>query len=282
MERGRFNIKFQKRIIKFRVSMREKYQLQVFIKDLKEKYGLHTTTFGFEPIARTIHSGFNSNRHVGSTGQWGIRSEIFNGRQIRLWSRKHFLKMTLLPSTKRHIATPSLKCICHNLPPRTISIALWISPRLHLTLLPIPLHQRPPQWSFHYLRTRSATPSSTTSAPELLPRRPLPPHQSCFPIVHYLHTGAAPPSATSSAPDLLHRRPVLVHWIYFPVGRYLRTGATPSVGQYLRRAATWMIDHGRSRYAKSIHFVEPFPSSSSSMGTIVRLYLPLCQQPVTS
>ena len=28
------------------------------------KYGLHTTTFGFEPIARTIHPGFNSNQFV--------------------------------------------------------------------------------------------------------------------------------------------------------------------------------------------------------------------------
>ena len=182
MKRGWFIIKLQKRIIKFRVSMSEKYQLQVFIKDWKEKYGLHTTTFGFEPIARTIHPGLNSNRHVGSTGQWGIRFEIFDGRQIRCRSRKHFLEMTLLPSTKRHTATPSLKGICDNLPPRTISIAPWISPRLHLTPFPFPLHRMPPWQSFHCLRTRSASPSSTTSAQELLSRRPLPPHQSCLPV----------------------------------------------------------------------------------------------------
>ena len=193
MEREWFNIKFQKRIIKFRVSMREKYQLQVFIKDWKEKYGLHTTTFRFKPIARTIHLGFNSNRHVRSTGLWGIRSEIFDGRQIRRRSRKHFLEMTLLPSTKRHAAAPSLKGIYDNLPPRTISISPWISPRLHLTPFPIPLHRRPPRRSFHCLRTKSAFLSSTISAPELLPRRPLPPHRSCS-----LHR---PIPSTSSFPD---------------------------------------------------------------------------------
>ena len=182
MERGWFNIKFWKRIIKFRVSMREKYQLQVFIKDWKDKYGLHATTFGFEQIACTIHPGFNSNRHVGSTGQWGIQFEIFDGRQIRRRSRKHFLEMSLLPSTKRHTATPSLKSICDDLPPRTISIAPWISPRLHLTPFPIPLHRRPLRRSFHCLRARSTSPSSTSSAPELLPRRPLPSHRSCFPV----------------------------------------------------------------------------------------------------
>ena len=189
MERGRFNIKFWKRIIKFWVSMREKYQLQVFIKDWKEKYGLHTTTSGFEPITRTIHPGFNLNWHAGSTDQWVIRSEIFDGPQIRHRSRKHFLEMTLLPSTKRHTATPSLKGICDNLPPRTISIAVG---------------------------TGSGSPSACTGALDLLPRRPLPPHRSYFPGGHYLHTGAASPSSTISAPDLLRCQPVPVHWICFP------------------------------------------------------------------
>jgi len=230
MESERFNIKFQKRIIKFRVSMREKYQLQVFIKDWKEKYGLHTTTFRFEPIARTIHLGFNSNRHVRSTGLWGIRSEIFDGRQIRRRSRKHFLEMTLLPSTKRHTATPSHKGICDNLPPRTISIAPWISPRLHLTPFPIPLHRRPPRRSFHCLRTKSAFLSSTISAPELLPHRPLPPHRSCFPVAHYLRTGSASSSASTSALELLPHWPLPPHRICFAVGHYLHIGsASPSV-----------------------------------------------------
>ena len=116
----------------------------------------------------------------------------------------------------------------------------------------------------HYLRTGAAFPSSTTSAPELLPHRPLPRHQSCFPVGHYLRTRAAPPSSTTSSLDLLHRRSVLAHWICFPVGHYLHTGAAPSVGQYLRRVATPMINHGRSRYAKSILFAQSFRSSSSS------------------
>ena len=85
-----------------------------------------------------------------------------------------------------------------------------------------------------------------------------------------------------SAPDLVHRRPVPAHWICFPVGHYLRTGAAPSIGQHLRRAATPTIDHGQSRYAKSILFAQSFPSSSSSMEPIVDLYSPSCQQPVTS
>jgi len=87
--------------------------------------------------------------------------------------------------------------------------------------------------------------------------------------------------ATTSAPDLLRRRPLPAHWMCFPVGHYLRTGAAPSVGQYLRRAATPTIDHGRSRYAKPILFAQSFPSSSSSMEPIVGLYSPSCQQPTS-
>ena len=88
--------------------------------------------------------------------------------------------------------------------------------------------------------------------------------------------------STTSAPDQLRNRPVPVHWICFSVSHYLRTGAAPSVGQHLRRAATPTIDHGQSRYAKSILFAQSFPSSSSSMEPIVGLYSPSCQQPVTS
>ena len=141
---------------------------------------------------------------------------------------------------------------------------------------------RPPRRSFHCHRTKSASLSSTTSTPELLPHRPLPRHQSCFPVGHYLRTRAAPPSSTTSAPDLVHHRPVPPHWICFPVGHYLRTGAAPSVGEYLRQAATPTIDHGRSRYARSIFFAQSFPSSSSSMEPIVGLYSPSCQQLATS
>ena len=132
------------------------------------------------------------------------------------------------------------------------------------------------------MRTRFASLSSSTSAPELLPCRPVPPHRCCFHIVHYLRTGAASPSSTTSEPDLLRRRPLPTHWICFPVCHYLCTGAAPSVGQYLRRAATSTIDHGRSRYAKSILFAQSFPSSSSSMEPIVGLYSPSCQQPQCS
>ena len=143
-------------------------------------------------------------------------------------------------------------------------------------------HSPPPRATFlHYLRTRSTSPSSSTSTPELLPRRPLPPHRSCFPVGHYLSTGVAPPSSTTSTTDLVCRQPVPAHWICFPVGHYLRTGAAPSVGQYLRRAATPTIDHGRSRYAKPILFAQSFPSSSSSMEPIVGLYSPSCQQPTS-
>jgi len=149
------------------------------------------------------------------------------------------------------------------------------------TELPLPPHQI----CFpvvHYLCTGAASPSATTSAPELLPHRPLPRHQSCFPVGHYLRTRAAPPSSTTSAPDLVHRRLVPPHWICFPVGHYLRTGAAPSVGEYLRQVTTPTIDHGRSRYARSIFFAQSFPSSSSSMEPIVGLYSPSCQQPATS
>ena len=69
--------------------------------------------------------------------------------------------------------------------------------------------------------------ASTTSTPELLPRRPLPPHRRSFPIVHYLRTGAASPSATTSAPDLLPSRPLPPHRSCFSVGHYLCTRATP-------------------------------------------------------
>ena len=204
MERGWFNIKFRKRIIKNRVLMRKKYQLQVFIEDWKtEIWTIYDHLWIWEPITRTIHTGFNLNRHVGSPDQWGIRPKIFDGRQIRRRSWKYFLEMTLLPSTKRHTATPSLKGICDNLSPHTISIAPWISPRLHLTPFPIPLHRRPPRRSFHCLRTRSTSPSATTSAPELLPRHPLPPHQICFTVGQYSRIGSASPLATTSTLELL-------------------------------------------------------------------------------
>ena len=103
-------------------------------------------------------------------------------------------------------------------------------------------------------------------------------HLSPFPSTEGHRDGAS----SASALDLLPHRPLPLDWSCFPVGHYLRTGAAPSVGQYLRRAATWMIDHGRSRYAKSILFAQSFPLSSSSMEPIVGLYSPSCQQPVTS
>ena len=136
---------------------------------------------------------------MGSSGQWGIRPEIFDGRQMRCRSRKHyFLKMTLLPSTKRHTATPSLKGICDNLP-RTLY-------QLSLKSVPASTSHLSPFTSTEGHRGGA----STASAPDLLPRRPLPPHRSYFPGGHYLHTRAASPLATTSAPELL---PPIIHYL---------------------------------------------------------------------
>ena len=154
---------------------------------------------------------------MGSSGQWGIQSEIFDGRQIRCRSQKHFLEMTLLPSSKRHIATPSLKGICDNLPR-----ALY---QLSLKSVPASTSHLSPFTSTEGHRGGA----STASAPDLLPRRPLPPHRSYFPGGHYLHTGAASPLATTSTPELLPLRPLPPHRICFTVGQYLRIGsASPS------------------------------------------------------
>ena len=103
-------------------------------------------------------------------------------------------------------------------------------------------------------------------------------HLSPFPSTEGHRDGAS----AASTPDLPPRRPLPPHRSCFPVGHYLRTGAAPSIGQYLRRPATPMIDHGRSRYAKSILFAQSFPSTFSSMEPIVALYSPSCLQPVTS
>ena len=135
-------------------------------------------------------------------------------------------------------------------PPRTISVAPWISPRLHLppfpstkitttTELPPPLKANAtelplPPHRICFPSASTATPkllppSATTSALDLLPHRPLPPHRIYFPVGHYLRTRSATQSSTTSAPELLLCRPLPLHQSYSPIVHYLHTGsASPS------------------------------------------------------
>ncbi|RLN34327.1 hypothetical protein C2845_PM03G31830 [Panicum miliaceum] len=146
------------------------------------------------------------------------------------------LEMSLVPlKQKPHCSggNQTLKGICDNLAcaPHILCPFLSFRSILHLSpfrsiSLAFPLYAGTrPLCSTGDHRAGASTPSAATAAPDLLPRLPLPPHRSCFPICHYRHTRAASPSATTAAPELLPLQLLPPHGICFPVHNYRRTGA---------------------------------------------------------